>query len=175
LPLSTLCVSAAPLTLSAGILIWQGSVRTKKTISVESKLRDALQLPLAIAVPRTQDGTVITGQNKAVLPVARDTPAKTRDVGTTDEGPDIDADSSDKDNDSKGGDHAFLDPLGAERGDVARRSTVASGPPGEKEVEIRQRGASLATPGYTPSTVDGSIELGAPITGVSELEERNRS
>jgi hypothetical protein len=157
----------------AGILIWQGSVRTKKTISVEAKLRNALQLPLAIAIPRTQDGTVITGHNKALMPVGHDDPALTRarTRGSSSEGPEIDGDASDKDHGSKGDDHQLIDPLGVERPDVVRRSTVAFGPPGEKVVDTRERGASLAAPGYTPSSMAGTIELGLPVKEARELEE----
>lgn len=35
---------------SAGVLIWQGSARTKKRITVEDRLREALNIPLAIGI-----------------------------------------------------------------------------------------------------------------------------
>ncbi|WVF68829.1 hypothetical protein IAT40_003602 [Kwoniella sp. CBS 6097] len=61
IPLSFLCG------IGAALLIWQGSARTKKTPAVSQKLREALGVPIAIAVPRTVDGTVLThaGTNKA--------------------------------------------------------------------------------------------------------------
>lgn len=43
------------------------SARTKKRITVEERLRQALAVPLAVAVPRSKDGTVITGNNKGDL------------------------------------------------------------------------------------------------------------
>lgn len=151
---------------SAGILIWQGSVRTKKTISVEEKLRNALSLPLAIAIPRTQDGTVIAGHNKSLMPNGHDDPTvtRTRTNGEMEDGASIGETATDKGTDSghdSKGDHQFIDPLGvgAERPDVNRRSTVAFGPSGEKEIEARERGVSLAAPGYTPAP----LELGPPI------------
>ncbi|OCF31246.1 hypothetical protein I316_07032 [Kwoniella heveanensis BCC8398] len=61
IPLSFLCG------IGAALLIWQGSARTKKTPAVSQKLREALGVPIAIAVPRTADGTVLThaGNNNA--------------------------------------------------------------------------------------------------------------
>jgi hypothetical protein len=43
------------------------SKRTKKREKVEDKLREALGVPLAIAVPRAKDGTVLAGQNRAPI------------------------------------------------------------------------------------------------------------
>ena len=43
------------------------SARTKKRETVEDKLRTALGVPLAIALPQTKDGTFITGNNKALI------------------------------------------------------------------------------------------------------------
>ncbi|WRT69393.1 uncharacterized protein IL334_006377 [Kwoniella shivajii] len=53
IPLSFLCG------IGAAVLIWQGSARTKKSVSVSAKLRDALNVPVAIAIPRSKDGTVL--------------------------------------------------------------------------------------------------------------------
>lgn len=39
-------------------MIWRGSVRTKKRETVESKLREALGVPLAIAMPSAKGGPV---------------------------------------------------------------------------------------------------------------------
>lgn len=50
IPLSFLCG------IGAGVLIWRGSVRTKKRDTVESKLREALGVPLAIGMPAAKDG-----------------------------------------------------------------------------------------------------------------------
>ncbi|WVQ96361.1 hypothetical protein IAU59_003466 [Kwoniella sp. CBS 9459] len=61
IPLSFLCG------IGAALLTWQGSARTKKTPAVSQKLREALGVPIAIAVPRTADRTVLThaGTNTA--------------------------------------------------------------------------------------------------------------
>lgn len=148
---------------SAAILIWQGSVRTKKTISVEEKLRNALSLPLAIAVPQTKDGTVITGHNNGPLPKGHDDPSITR--------------ARTRGEDGSGSEDGKSEPLesvegdGGDRPDVIRRSTIAFGTSGEKEVEMRQRGSSIAAPGRGASA--GGQGLSSPITEASELEERD--
>ncbi|WWD20032.1 hypothetical protein CI109_104505 [Kwoniella shandongensis] len=59
IPLSFLCG------IGAAVLIWQGSVRTKKNVEVSKKLREALSVPLAIGVPRTQDNTVLLSNNNS--------------------------------------------------------------------------------------------------------------
>jgi len=57
--------------ITAGILIWQGSVRTKKREHVEDRLRAALGVPLAISgISTTKDGTIITSNNRAPTPPA---------------------------------------------------------------------------------------------------------
>ncbi|WVW86585.1 hypothetical protein I302_108635 [Kwoniella bestiolae CBS 10118] len=53
IPLSFLCG------IGAAVLIWQGSARTKKSALVSKKLRDALNVPIAIGIPRSVDGTVL--------------------------------------------------------------------------------------------------------------------
>ena len=60
MPFST--VGRLCLTQSAAIIIWQGSVRTKKKITVENKLREALGVPLAIGLGnnlQTRDGSYV--------------------------------------------------------------------------------------------------------------------
>ncbi|RXK38019.1 hypothetical protein M231_04688 [Tremella mesenterica] len=61
IPLSFLCG------IGAAILIWRGSVRTKKTISVEHKLRQALGVPLSSSTPTTKDGTIVVSSNSAPI------------------------------------------------------------------------------------------------------------
>ncbi|KAK6909033.1 hypothetical protein I203_103043 [Kwoniella mangroviensis CBS 8507] len=53
IPLSFLCG------IGAAVLIWQGSARTKKSALVSEKLRNALNVPVAIGIPRSVDGTVL--------------------------------------------------------------------------------------------------------------------
>jgi hypothetical protein len=124
-------------------LIWQGSVRTKKTISVEEKLRDALKLPLSIALPRTQDGTVIAGRNET-LPLSQGEDPSLTQTRTKDG-------SDDGDEDGKS---EPIDPSNEDK--PRRRSTVVFGPtPGQdEEVVQRQRGTTIAAPGR------GSVSLG---------------
>ncbi|WWC93115.1 uncharacterized protein L201_008082 [Kwoniella dendrophila CBS 6074] len=60
IPLSFLCG------IGAAVLIWQGSARTKKSALVSKKLRAALNVPVAIGIPRSSDGTVLNSTtNKA--------------------------------------------------------------------------------------------------------------
>ncbi|KAK8849411.1 hypothetical protein IAR55_004743 [Kwoniella newhampshirensis] len=49
--------------IGAAVLIWQGSVRTKKNVEVSQKLREALSVPLAIGVPGSQNGTSLLAKN----------------------------------------------------------------------------------------------------------------
>ncbi|WWC73406.1 uncharacterized protein I206_107373 [Kwoniella pini CBS 10737] len=57
IPLSFLCG------IGAAVLTWQGSARTKKSALVSEKLRQALNVPIALAVPRTIDGTDLNSTN----------------------------------------------------------------------------------------------------------------
>ena len=144
---------------SAAILIWRGSVRTKKTISVEEKLRSALQLPVAIAMPRTQDGTVLTGQHKAPTPASHNSSPDHRSDGDVDEDGETD-ESVKRDNE-----HLDSDPLSATTTfpRSPRRTTVAFGSTGEKVVDDRQRAASVTAPGHTPPALDENIKLAPPL------------
>lgn len=145
---------------SAGILIWRGGVRTKKTVSVEDKLRKALQVPLAIGMPTTKDGTKITEIKKSPSTSKRDNPTITRSRTHGEES---------EDGDGKSG--VELDSLEDERPDVARRSTIAFGSSGEKEVELRERGASIAAPERGLASAGGQ-GLSSPIKEANEIEER---
>lgn len=144
---------------SAAILIWRGGVRTKKTVSVEEKLRHALQLPLAIAIPQTKDGTIITGNNNSKLPKGHDesiTRARTHEGS--------------EDGDGKSG-TIELDSLDESDRPEGRRSTIALGASGEKEVEMRQRGSSIAAPERGLASAGGQ-GLSSPIKEANELDER---
>jgi hypothetical protein len=146
------------LTISAGILIWRGGVRTKKTESVEDKLRKALQVPLAIGMPTTKDGTKIAEIKKSTTPKAHDesiTRARTKDDS--------------EDGDGKSG--VLRDSLDEER-PMERRSTIAFGSSGEKEVEVRERGASIAAPERGLASAGGQ-GLSSPIKEATELQERD--
>ena len=145
---------------SAAILIWRGGVRTKKTVSVEEKLRNALQLPLAIAMPQTKDGTIITGHNQAKMPRGHDDPSITR--ARTHDGSD--------DGDGKSG-TIELDSMSEGERPEGRRSTIAFGPSGEKEVDMRQRGNTIAAPERGLASAGGQ-GLSSPIKEDTELEER---
>ena len=145
---------------SAGILIWRGGVRTKKTESVEDKLRKALQVPLAIGMPTSKDGTRIAEIKKSTTPKTPDesiTRARTKD------------DSEDGDGKS-GGERDSLD-LDEER-PTERRSTIAFGSSGEKEIELRERGASIAAPERELASAGGQ-GLSSPIREATELQERD--
>lgn len=146
---------------SAGVLIWQGSVRTKKTISVEEKLRTALQLPIAIAIPRTQDGTVIAGHNKAPLPEGSET-TRSRSAPQDDE--------TDESAGSAKGEEQQMDKA-AEGGKLLspRRTTITIGSTGEKIVPERQRAETIHAPGHEPSLLDQFERDGPPhLTGEPE-------
>ena len=177
-------------TYSAAVLIWQGSVRTKKTISVEEKLRDALKLPMAISAPRTQDGTVIAGHNKSPLPLSN-TNTNTRSISpnrrSTDGDDDGETDESVKKDDDRFEGSASLHPLSTDTDTatgtgtgtlpvVPRRTSVTFGSSGEKVVEDRQRPASISAPGHTPPSLDQHIKLGPALSTIKsereELEER---
>lgn len=168
---------------SAGILIWQGSVRTKKTISVEEKLRDALKLPMAISAPRTQDGTVIAGHNKSPLPKKSKVPKNqdpTSDRRSSDGGgdgdDDVETDESVKKYDDRLEGSTTLDPLSVSPPTLPvapRRTSVTFGTSGEKVVEDRQRPASITAPGHTPPSLDQHIKLGPALAQIkSEREEK---
>jgi hypothetical protein len=103
---------------------------------VEEKLRNALSLPLAIAIPQTKDGTVITGHSNGPLPKGHDDPSITR--------------ARTRGEDGNGSDSGKSEPLESvegegdgDRPDNARRSTIAFGTSGEKEVEMRHRRTGL--------------------------------
>ena len=155
-------------TYSAAILIWQGSVRTKKTISVEEKLRTALQLPIAIAIPRTEDGTVVTGHNKAPLPSHDNT------VNVNRRSTDGDEDDGQTDESGKRDDET-LDPLTTTTYPVSpRRTTITIGSTGEKVVDERQRAASITAPGHTPPLLDEFVKLGPPLPQSDSKEEERK-
>jgi hypothetical protein len=155
--------ASRPINISAAILIWRGGVRTKKTVSVEEKLRHALQLPLAIAMPTTKDGTKITEIKKPSTLQSRDDPSINRARTHGEESDDGDGKSGTVELDSIDG--------GDERLEGRRRSTIAFGTTGEKEVEMRQRGASVAAPERELASAGGQ-GLSSPIKEANELEER---
>jgi hypothetical protein len=145
---------------SAAILIWRGGVRTKKTVSVEDKLRKALQVPLAIGMPTSKDGTKIAENKRSSSPKSIDEPiarARTKD------------DSEDGDG-KIGVERDSLDLV--EERPVERRSTIAFGSSGEKEVEVRERGASIAAPERGLASAGGQ-GLSSPIKEATELQERD--
>jgi hypothetical protein len=148
------------LTFSAGILIWRGGVRTKKTESVEDKLRKALQVPLAIGMPTPKDGTKIAEIKKSTTPKGHE-PSITR-AGTKDDS---------EDGDGKSGLELDSFEDGEER-PTERRSTIAFGSSGEKEVELRERGASIAAPERGLASAGGQ-GLSSPIKEATELQERD--
>lgn len=163
-PPSVFAASAA-LILSAGVLIWQGSVRTKKTISVEQKLRDALQLPLAIAVPRTQDGTVITGHNKAPLPESSDGTDTNPEVqGKPDDETDESGKGDDERSETGNGDSVPLSP---------RRTTVTIGSTGEKLEPERPRAETVHAPGHQPPSLGPVVKQG-PAHFITEAPEERK-
>jgi hypothetical protein len=145
---------------SAAILIWRGGVRTKQTVSVEGKLRNALQLPLAIAIPQTRDGTIITGNNEHRMPKGHDDPDITR-VRTHGEDPE----------DGVGKSRVADIIVGDERPNVPRRCTIAFGTSGEKEVNVRERGASIAAPERGLASAGGQ-GFSLPIKEATEIEGR---
>lgn len=175
-------------TYSAAVLIWQGSVRTKRTISVEEKLRDALKLPMAISAPRTQDGTVIAGHNKSPLPFPLpNTNANTRSISpnrrSTEGDDDGETDESVKKDDVRfeGPTSTSLDPLSTNTATgtlplpvVPRRTSVTFGTSGEKVVEDRQRPASITAPGHTPPSLDQHIKLGPALATIKSDEEERK-
>jgi hypothetical protein len=146
---------------SAAILIWRGGVRTKKTVSVEDKLRKALQVPLAIGMPTSKDGTKIAEIKKSSTPKGNVEPSITR-ARTKDDSEDGDGKS--------GVERDSLD-LVDER-PVERRSTIAFGSSGEKEVEVRERGASIAAPERGLASASGQ-GVSSPIKEATELQERD--
>ena len=131
---------------------------------MEEKLRNALSLPLAIAIPQTKDGTIITGHNNGPLPARHDDPSITR-ARTRGDG-----NGSDDDDGKSGTLESFEE--GGDRPDPMRRSTIAFGSSGQKEVEMRQRGSSIAAPGRGASA--GGQGPSSPIAEASELEERDQ-
>ena len=148
------------LTISAAILIWRGGVRTKKTESVEDKLRKALQVPLAIGMPTSKDGTKIAEVKKSTTPKGHDesiTRARTKDDS--------------EDGDGKSGVELDSFDLDEER-HTERRSTIAFGSSGEKEVEVRERGPSIAAPERGLASAGGQ-GVSSPIREASELDERD--
>lgn len=159
------------------MLIWQGSARTKKTISVEEKLRNALQLPLAIAIPRTQDGTVVTGHNKAPLPVGHDiTPSRSRSRSN-------DGDEETDESIKRDDEHLDASLTGAGPGTgngtvpfpaSPRRTTIAFGSTGEKVVDERQRAVSITAPGHTPPLLDQYVKLGPPLPQTQPGEDERK-
>lgn len=115
---------------------------------------------MAIGLPRTEDGTVLTGTNKASLPETRSTSPHGDDDAETDE--------SVKRND----DHLDTsDPLTTPAFPASpRRTTMAFGTSGEKVVDERQRAASVTAPGHTPPLLDQNIKLAPPITQTQPKE-----
>ena len=140
---ATQCMNRSEAYPSAAVLIWRGSVRTKKSVSVEEKLRSALGVSLAISgVPQTKDGTIITGDNRAPTPP---TPGSSRSTsGETDEKrpygevKEITADEA----------------RGGEAGDAGRggkrRTTITIGSIPEKQDSGRNRASTVAAPGPLP-------------------------
>lgn len=134
--------------VSAAVLIWQGSARTKKVISVEDKLRSALGVSLAVGgVARTKDGTYVTPGPRASTPP---TPKTSSSAGTGDE----------KDRDLQN-----LREIAEEDEDIRnevdeakrRRSTITFGNVAEK-VECRPRGTTVAASAPTLAVPVGSLE-----------------
>lgn len=151
-----------PADISAAVLIWQGSVRTKKSISVEDKLRSALGVSLAIGgVPQTKDGTIITGHNRAPTPPTPDSSHST---------------SAETDEKKPFGEvkEATTNGVRRESGEDTgrsgkRRTTVTFGSVPDKTDTGRNRGSTVAAPASSPRPV---LEpLGPVISGDGQAEE----
>jgi hypothetical protein len=155
----TFWVNIENVDISAGILIWLGGVRTKKRKSVEDELRKALQVPSAIGMPTTKGGTKITEVKNSPTPKG-DGPTITRARTRGEELEDGDGTSG-----------IETDSLVDDRPDVRRRSTVAFGTSGEKELEFREKGASIAAPERKLASA-GRQGLSSPIEKASEIKER---
>lgn len=121
-----------PTDASAAILIWQGSVRTKKRVTVEDRLRSALGVSLAIGgVPQTKDGTIITSNNRAPTPP---TPGSSHSTEGTDE---------------KRGYSEVHEAEKSGREADKRRASITFGSVPE-QTESRQRASTLAAPSRSP-------------------------
>jgi hypothetical protein len=126
---------------SAGVLIWRGSVRTRKRATVEDRLRQALGVPLALGAPRSKDGTILLGQNKAPLDIEEEGDGERADKKGISNGV---GDGTKK---GDGGGGGAADRLGARLGDESGSSEG-----GEKEYKL-ERELTSGTTG-TMGTVD---------------------
>ena len=110
-------------------------------------------------MPTSKDGTKIAEIKKS--PKKYDEPAISR-ARTKDDS---------EDGDGKSG--VELDSLDVdEERPTERRSTIAFGSSGEKEVEVRERGASIAAPERGLASAGGQ-GVSSPIREASELDERD--
>jgi hypothetical protein len=122
------------LTCSAGILIWQGSARTKKVISVEDKLRSALGVSLAIGgIARNKDGNYV---NPAPHPAS--SPSLHSTSGGSDE--------KDRELQNLGEITEESDDVRDEVEDGKRRRSTITFGTGIEKVEGRDRGSMVGVP-----------------------------
>jgi len=111
-------------------------------------------------MPTSKDGTRIAEIKKTSTPKMHDesiTRARTKDDS--------------EDGDGKSGvlrDSLDLD----EERPTERRSTIAFGSSGEKEIELRERGASIAAPERGLASAGGQ-GVSSPIKEATELDERD--
>jgi len=110
-------------------------------------------------MPISKDGTKIAEIKKISTPKGHDESSLTR-ARTPDDS---------EDGDGKSG--VQRDSLDEDR-PVERRSTIASGSSGEKEVEVRERGASVAAPERELASAGGQ-GVSSPIKEATELQERD--
>nr|XP_018260564.1 uncharacterized protein I303_07489 [Kwoniella dejecticola CBS 10117]OBR82722.1 hypothetical protein I303_07489 [Kwoniella dejecticola CBS 10117] len=133
IPLSFLCG------IGAAVLIWQGSARTKKSALVSNKLREALNVPIALAIPRTIDGTVLNSTNNQAqatdLPLHKtESPTKLSPERTAGKGRRVTITFGHVDQESEGGEGGQIPLSRATNRD--RGTTIASPQMVHKELDL---------------------------------------